>query len=54
MATKDSPLEITTESEGSDPDSDWDDSAEDPDYDALEETHNKFSNLSLKHKAKAR
>ncbi|KAK7381890.1 hypothetical protein VNO80_00439 [Phaseolus coccineus] len=57
MATKDSPkelLDITTESEGSDPDSDCDDSGEDPDYDALEETHRKLSNLSLKHKAKAR
>ncbi|KAK8465001.1 hypothetical protein PHAVU_010G125800 [Phaseolus vulgaris] len=57
MATKDSPMELldsTTESEGSDPDSDCDDSGEDPDYDALEETHSKFSNLSLKHKAKAR
>ncbi|RDX84763.1 Zinc finger CCCH domain-containing protein 62, partial [Mucuna pruriens] len=53
MATKDSPLElheITTDSEGSD----WNDSEEDPDYDALEETHSNFSNLSLKHKAKAR
>ncbi|KAL3008594.1 hypothetical protein AAZX31_07G040500 [Glycine max] len=42
--------EITTES---DSDSDWDDSEEDPDFHLLEETHSKFSNLSLKHKAKA-
>ncbi|WVZ21889.1 hypothetical protein V8G54_000433 [Vigna mungo] len=57
MANEDSPMElyeISTESEGSDSDSDWEDSGEDPDYDALEESHSKFSNLSLKHKAKAR
>ncbi|CAJ1950705.1 unnamed protein product [Sphenostylis stenocarpa] len=57
MATKDSPMElheITSESEESDPVYDWEDSGEDPDYDVLEETHTKFSNLSVKHKAKAR
>ncbi|KAG4937918.1 hypothetical protein AAZX31_16G009500 [Glycine max] len=57
MATKNLPMElheITTEFEGSDPDSEWDDSKEDPDFDLLEETHSKFSILSLKHKAKAR
>ncbi|XP_014516081.1 zinc finger CCCH domain-containing protein 62 [Vigna radiata var. radiata] len=57
MANKDSPMElyeISTESEGSDSDSDWEDSGEDSDYESLEESHSKFSNLSLKHKAKAR
>ncbi|QCE02362.1 hypothetical protein DEO72_LG8g373 [Vigna unguiculata] len=57
MAIEDSPMElieISTESEGSDSDSDWEDSGEDSDYDALEETHSKFSNLSLKQKEKAR
>ncbi|TKY64233.1 Zinc finger CCCH domain-containing protein 62 [Spatholobus suberectus] len=57
MATKDSPPElheITIDSEGSDPGSDWDDSEEDPDFEVLEETHTNFSNLSLKHKPKAR
>ena len=58
MATKqDSPIEIheiITESEGSDPYSECDDSEEDPDFDMLEETHRSFSNLSLKNKAKKR
>jgi len=57
MAIEDSPMElieISTESEGSDSDSDWEDSGEDSDYDALEVTHSKFSNLSLKQKEKAR
>jgi len=55
MATEDSPMElheISTESEGSDSDFDWEDSGEDSDYDALEETFSKFSNLSIKQKAK--
>lgn len=55
MATEDSPLkvhQINSESEGSDPDSDWDDSEGDPDYDMLEETQSNFSNLSLSNKSK--
>lgn len=55
MATEDSPLkvhQISSESEGSDPDSDWDDSEGDPDYDMLEETQSNFSNLSLSNKSK--
>ncbi|XP_045790249.1 zinc finger CCCH domain-containing protein 62-like [Trifolium pratense] len=58
MATKeDSSMdfhEIIIESEGSNSNSEWDDSEEDPDYDMLEETHRSFSNLSLKNKAKKR
>lgn len=57
MATEDSPMEaheIISESEGSDPGTDWDDSEEDPDYDMHEEISNNFSNLSLKIKAKTR
>ncbi|KAJ1401094.1 Zinc finger, CCCH-type [Sesbania bispinosa] len=52
MATKEM-LEISSGS-GSDPDSDWDGSEGDPDYDMLEEIHSNFSNLSLKNKAKPR
>jgi hypothetical protein len=58
MATKeDSSMEfheIIIKSEGSNPNSEWDDSEEDPDYDMLEETHRSFSNLSLKNKSKKR
>lgn len=56
-AKQDSPMElheIITESEGSDPYSECDDSEEDPDFDMLEETHRSFSNLSIKNKAKKR
>ncbi|GAU33022.1 hypothetical protein TSUD_358890, partial [Trifolium subterraneum] len=59
MATKEDSLmelhEIIIESEGSNSNSEWDDSEEDPDYDdMLEETHRSFSNLSLKNKSKKR
>jgi hypothetical protein len=57
MAThEDSSMEFyeIIESEGSNPNSQWDDSEEDPDYDMLEETHRSFSNLSLKNKSKKR
>jgi hypothetical protein len=59
MATKeDSQKElhkIVIESEGSNPNSEFDDSEEDPNYDMLEETHRSFSNLSLRrNKAKKR
>ncbi|XP_061352789.1 zinc finger CCCH domain-containing protein 62-like [Gastrolobium bilobum] len=57
MEILDSRLELheinTSESEGSDPGSDWVDSEEDSDYDMLDETHSKFSNLTLRKKAKA-
>ncbi|XP_019450075.1 PREDICTED: zinc finger CCCH domain-containing protein 62-like [Lupinus angustifolius] len=54
MAIKDSSMEIyeiSTETEGSDTDSDWEGSEEEPDF---EETNDKFSNLSLKNKEKSR
>ncbi|KAE9617979.1 hypothetical protein Lal_00037807 [Lupinus albus] len=54
MAIKDSSMElheISTETEGSNTDSDWEGSEEDTDF---EETHDKFSNLSLKTKEKSK
>ncbi|KAI4355400.1 hypothetical protein L6164_004179 [Bauhinia variegata] len=44
-------FEIYSETEGSDPDSGWDDSKSDPGYDILEETDSKVSALSIDKKA---